>query len=147
MPSTCARRRSARVAATGARCSLRRLTREPPRPVRSASGSGAPATVTAAAAAARRRQRAVLEELRAIHAEIDARKYHMDSLTASLYSLKRVKARQARLAAPCDRWRAGGTIVPLAAGYPYIREDHPLSFRREQTCGYFRATGWAQHFS
>ncbi|MEO8880670.1 MAG: hypothetical protein ABI446_09755 [Gemmatimonadaceae bacterium] len=32
-----------------------------------------------------------LEELRAIHAEIDARKKHMDSLTASLDSLKRVR--------------------------------------------------------
>jgi len=32
-----------------------------------------------------------LEELRAIHAEIDARKKHMDSLTASLDSLKRIK--------------------------------------------------------
>ncbi|MEP7065250.1 MAG: hypothetical protein ABI889_04385 [Gemmatimonadota bacterium] len=31
-----------------------------------------------------------LEELRAIHAEIDARKHHMDSLTASLDSLKHV---------------------------------------------------------
>jgi hypothetical protein len=29
--------------------------------------------------------------LRAIHAEIDARKRHVDSLTASLDSLKRVK--------------------------------------------------------
>ena len=32
-----------------------------------------------------------LEELRAIHAEINARKKHMDSLTASLDSLKRIK--------------------------------------------------------
>jgi hypothetical protein len=32
-----------------------------------------------------------LEELRAIHAEIDARKKHMDSLTASLDSLKHIK--------------------------------------------------------
>jgi hypothetical protein len=31
-----------------------------------------------------------LEELRAIHAEINARKRHMDSLTASLDSLKRI---------------------------------------------------------
>jgi len=33
---------------------------------------------------------AVLDELRAIHAEIDARKKHMDSLTAALDSLKRI---------------------------------------------------------
>jgi len=33
---------------------------------------------------------AVLDELRAIHAEIDARKRHMDSLTAALDSLKQV---------------------------------------------------------
>src|SRR5665213_246088 len=58
-----------------------------------ASGSGAPATVTApfAAAAPAANNAQFLEELRAIHAEIDARKRHMDSLTASLDSLKRVK--------------------------------------------------------
>ena len=36
-------------------------------------------------------QRAVLEELRAIHAEINARKRHMDSLTAALDSLNHVR--------------------------------------------------------
>ncbi|HMI57350.1 MAG TPA: hypothetical protein VK511_04840 [Gemmatimonadaceae bacterium] len=44
-----------------------------------------------AAAAAPVNNAAFLEELRAIHAEIDARKKHMDSLTASLDSLKRIK--------------------------------------------------------
>ena len=43
------------------------------------------------AAAAPVNNAAFLEELRAIHAEIDARKKHMDSLTASLDSLKHVK--------------------------------------------------------
>ncbi|HEY8794454.1 MAG TPA: hypothetical protein VIM15_05855 [Gemmatimonadaceae bacterium] len=48
-----------------------------------AAASGAPAAASAANNAL------VLEELRAIHAEIDARKRHVDSLTASLDSLKR----------------------------------------------------------
>jgi hypothetical protein len=57
-----------------------------------ASGPSAPASGTAAPAAAPAVNNAqFLEELRAIHAEIDARKRHMDSLTASLDSLKRVK--------------------------------------------------------
>ncbi|MEO6211034.1 MAG: hypothetical protein ABIQ10_13005 [Gemmatimonadaceae bacterium] len=48
-----------------------------------------PAATPASAPAANNAQ--FLEELRAIHAEIDARKKHMDSLTASLDSLKRIK--------------------------------------------------------
>ena len=48
-----------------------------------------PAAAPASAPAANNAQ--FLEELRAIHAEIDARKKHMDSLTASLDSLKRIK--------------------------------------------------------
>jgi hypothetical protein len=52
-------------------------------PAIAAPASGAPAAAPAANNAL------VLEELRAIHAEIDARKRHVDSLTASLDSLKR----------------------------------------------------------
>jgi 3-oxoacyl-ACP reductase-like protein len=52
-------------------------------PAIAAPASGAPAAAPAANSAL------VLEELRAIHAEIDARKRHVDSLTASLDSLKR----------------------------------------------------------
>ena len=50
-----------------------------------------PATAPAAAANANAQ---VLEELRAIHAEINARKRHVDSLTAALDSLKRVPTPQ-----------------------------------------------------
>jgi hypothetical protein len=57
-----------------------------PAPVQSASN---PVASGPSAPAANNAQ--FLEELRAIHAEIDARKRHMDSLTASLDSLKRVK--------------------------------------------------------
>ena len=52
-------------------------------PAITAPASGAPAAAPAANNAL------VLEELRAIHAEINARKRHVDSLTASLDSLKR----------------------------------------------------------
>jgi hypothetical protein len=55
-------------------------------PVSSGAGSSPPAPTAAPANNAQ-----FLEELRAIHAEIDARKKHMDSLTASLDSLKRIK--------------------------------------------------------
>ncbi|HSU92851.1 MAG TPA: hypothetical protein VLI43_04035 [Gemmatimonadaceae bacterium] len=47
--------------------------------------------ITAPAAASPLANPAVLEELRAIHAEIDARKRHMDSLTSTLDSLNRVQ--------------------------------------------------------
>ena len=47
-------------------------------------------TAAAPAAASPLANPAVLEELRAIHAEIDARKRHMDSLTSTLDSLNRV---------------------------------------------------------
>ncbi|MEP7088322.1 MAG: hypothetical protein ABI884_13540 [Gemmatimonadota bacterium] len=50
-----------------------------------------PLAAAAAAPAPAANNAQFLEELRAIHAEIDARKRHMDSLTASLDSLKRVK--------------------------------------------------------
>ena len=68
----------------------------PPAPVPSASnpvaaGLSAPASAPASAAAPAANNAQFLEELRAIHAEIDARRRHMDSLTASLDSLKRVK--------------------------------------------------------
>jgi hypothetical protein len=53
------------------------------------STASAPAAPPTAAPAANNVQ--FLEELRAIHAEIDARKHHMDSLTAALDSLKHVK--------------------------------------------------------
>jgi hypothetical protein len=56
--------------------------------VSSPAGSGASSSAPAAAPA---NNAQFLEELRAIHAEIDARKRHMDSLTASLDSLKRIK--------------------------------------------------------
>ena len=52
-----------------------------------AAASTAPATQPAASANTNAQ---FLEELRAIHAEIDARKRHMDSLTRSLDSLKKV---------------------------------------------------------
>jgi hypothetical protein len=52
--------------------------------------STAPAAGAVAAAAPANNNAQFLEELRAIHAEIDARKKHMDSLTKSLDSLKRV---------------------------------------------------------
>ena len=55
-----------------------------PAPASVASATGAPTAAPAANNAL------VLEELRAIHAEINARKRHVDSLTASLDSLKRV---------------------------------------------------------
>ncbi len=55
-----------------------------PAPASVASATGAPVAAPAANNAL------VLEELRAIHAEINARKRHVDSLTASLDSLKRV---------------------------------------------------------
>ena len=60
-------------------------------PAPASSASGAPATPATTAAAAPVNNAQFLEELRAIHAEIDARKKHMDSLTAALDSLKRVK--------------------------------------------------------
>jgi hypothetical protein len=60
-----------------------------PAPVETNIGSGAPAAAPPPAAPASNNAQ-VLEELRAIHAEIDARKRHVDSLTASLDSLKRV---------------------------------------------------------
>lgn len=49
-----------------------------------------PASTAPAATAPAANNSQVLEELRAIHAEIDARKKHMDSLTAALDSLKHV---------------------------------------------------------
>jgi hypothetical protein len=52
--------------------------------------AAAPPTPAPAVAASPLANPAVLEELRAIHAEIDARKRHMDSLTASLDSLNHV---------------------------------------------------------
>lgn len=60
------------------------------------SSASAPAAASAqqsaapAATAPAGNNSAVLDELRAIHAEIDARKKHMDSLTAALDSLKRI---------------------------------------------------------
>jgi len=49
-----------------------------------------PATAAPTPAASPLANPAVLEELRAIHAEIDARKRHMDSLSAALDSLNHV---------------------------------------------------------
>ena len=51
------------------------------------AASTAPATQSAASPNTNAQ---FLEELRAIHAEIDARKRHMDSLTRSLDSLKKI---------------------------------------------------------
>jgi hypothetical protein len=59
-------------------------------PSASTPASTAPATGAPAAAAPAANNAQFLEELRAIHAEINARKRHMDSLTAQLDSLKRV---------------------------------------------------------
>jgi len=55
-----------------------------------APASASAQSVAPAASTAGGNNSAVLDELRAIHAEIDARKKHMDSLTAALDSLKRV---------------------------------------------------------
>jgi hypothetical protein len=60
-------------------------------PAMSAPVTSAPVSTTPAAPPATVNNAQFLEELRAIHAEIDARKKHMDSLTASLDSLKRIK--------------------------------------------------------
>jgi outer membrane biosynthesis protein TonB len=57
----------------------------------STSATSSPPSSPPAAAAAPVNNAAFLEELRAIHAEINARKKHMDSLTASLDSLKHIK--------------------------------------------------------
>lgn len=54
------------------------------------TGAAAPSAAPAAPTAAPANNAQFLEELRAIHAEIDARKRHMDSLTRSLDSLKKV---------------------------------------------------------
>jgi len=65
-------------------------------PSEGASSASVPAATTAPQSAAPAanvpagNNSAVLDELRAIHAEIDARKKHMDSLTAALDSLKRI---------------------------------------------------------
>jgi hypothetical protein len=56
----------------------------------SASAPTAPAPAPASAAASAPSNAQFLEELRAIRAEINARKHHMDSLTAALDSLKHV---------------------------------------------------------
>jgi hypothetical protein len=56
----------------------------------SAPASAPAATISTAAAAPAASNAQFLEELRAIHAEIDARKRHMDSLTAALDSLKHI---------------------------------------------------------
>jgi hypothetical protein len=56
-------------------------------PATIAPATGAPAPTVAAPAA---NNAQFLEELRAIRAEINARKRHMDSLTASLDSLKHI---------------------------------------------------------
>jgi hypothetical protein len=58
--------------------------RDPPPPTTSVPAITAPAAASALA------NPAVLEELRAIHAEINARKRHMDSLTSTLDSLNHV---------------------------------------------------------
>ncbi|HEV7705348.1 MAG TPA: hypothetical protein VGO46_13695 [Gemmatimonadaceae bacterium] len=61
-------------------------------PVSSSTASAPPSAAPAPAPSAAPVNNAqFLEELRAIHAEIDARKKHMDSLTASLDSLKHIK--------------------------------------------------------
>ncbi|MDQ2932598.1 MAG: hypothetical protein M3Y05_17480, partial [Gemmatimonadota bacterium] len=73
------------------------VTTPPPPVVQPPVPASAPPTVAAAppaaapASAPAANNAQFLEELRAIHAEIDARKKHMDSLTASLDSLKRIK--------------------------------------------------------
>jgi hypothetical protein len=65
-------------------------------PSEGAGSASVPAATTAQQSAApaatvpANNNSAVLDELRAIHAEIDARKKHMDSLTAALDSLKRI---------------------------------------------------------
>ena len=58
--------------------------------VTAAAPAAAPATAAPTPAASPLANPAVLEELRAIHAEIDARKRHMDSLSAALDSLNHV---------------------------------------------------------
>jgi hypothetical protein len=58
-------------------------------PANGASSAAPPAAAAPASAASPLANPAVLEELRAIHAEIDARKRHMDSLTSALDSLNR----------------------------------------------------------
>ncbi len=67
----------------------------PAAPIAMPRGDPAPQTtsvpsIAAPAAASPLANPAVLEELRAIHAEIDARKRHMDSLASTLDSLNRV---------------------------------------------------------
>jgi hypothetical protein len=62
----------------------------PPTSQTSTPASTTPATGAPAAGAPAANNAQFMEELRAIHAEINARKRHMDSLTAQLDSLKRV---------------------------------------------------------
>ena len=59
-------------------------------PATPAAPVAAPATAAQTPAASPLANPEVLEELRAIHAEINARKRHMDSLTATLDSLNHV---------------------------------------------------------
>ena len=63
---------------------------EPTPPATRAPSITAPSITAPASAASPLANPQVLEELRAIHAEINARKRHMDSLTAALDSLNRV---------------------------------------------------------
>jgi hypothetical protein len=81
---------------TSAIPSTRMTTSMTASPSPATSSAPAPATSTIpqstapAASTPANNNSAVLDELRAIHAEIDARKKHMDSLTAALDSLKHI---------------------------------------------------------